>query len=137
MRHLRREKKCPIFLPGRDILLIPILKVMPQSPEFVGIGPPVALAALLVVPLKRVATPPRGFAAVAEERAKVPLVPLKSLVEVAARHVTGRKEGRQQGHEYSNPSSQECARLFSLSPNDYDDRGATWVRRQRAREDRI
>jgi hypothetical protein len=95
MRRLGREKKCPIFLPGRDILLIPILKVMPQSPELVGIGPPVALAALLVVPLKRVATSPRVFAAVAEERAKVPLVPLKSLVEVDARHVTGRKEGKQ------------------------------------------
>jgi hypothetical protein len=109
--HLGLERECP---PGplRDMLLVPILKIAIQSPELVGIGPPVAHAALLVVPLKRVSTMPRGFAAVAEEGAKVPLVPLKSLVEVDARHVAGRGEGRQQGYDHSNPSSQKCARLF-------------------------
>lgn len=65
-----------------------------QNLETVGIGLPAALAALLVVPLIRMAAPPAQFAAVAEEKAKIPLVPLQALVEIDARHVPGRADGR-------------------------------------------
>jgi len=81
----------PLFVSDHvELLLLVELAIKERRIEWlqlVGISPPVAIVALLVVPLEGVTARPGILAAKAMKVAEVALVPLQTLVEVDGWHV--------------------------------------------------